>query len=78
MPVVSRDALGFYSVAWPLKLLQSKDSETSIWHARPFASIFLETSIWCHWMIKVKIFLAWALRLIKCCCLWLQHASENR
>jgi len=38
MPVSSGDSLCFSDIVWTLKLLASKHTQTSIWHARPFAS----------------------------------------
>ena len=40
MPIVSLMAWVFSGVTWTFKLLPSKYTETSIWHARPFASTF--------------------------------------
>jgi hypothetical protein len=40
MPIVSLDSLSFSGLAGTFKLLPSKHMETSIYHARPFASIF--------------------------------------
>ena len=36
------------------KLLASKHTETSVWHATPFTSVFLETSIWSLRTIQIK------------------------
>jgi hypothetical protein len=38
MPILSGDSLHFCDRVWILKLLASKHTQTSIWHARPFAS----------------------------------------
>jgi hypothetical protein len=40
MPFVALILLSFSGVLWTLNLLQSKHTETSIWHARPFARTF--------------------------------------
>jgi len=41
MPIIYIDVLSFCSLVWTFKLLPIKDAETSIWHARPLAIIFL-------------------------------------
>jgi len=40
MPIVSLDGLSFYGLAWILKLLSCKHTQTSIRYARPFTSKF--------------------------------------
>jgi len=40
MSVVYVDGLSFSGLMWTFKLLPSKHTETSIWHARPFSSTF--------------------------------------
>ena len=40
VPTVSRDKLSFSGLAQTFKLLSSKHTESSIWHARPFATTF--------------------------------------
>jgi len=40
VPVVSLDSLSFSGLACTNKLLPSKHTQTSIWHARPHASTF--------------------------------------
>jgi len=40
MSVVSLDSLRFCGLAWTCKLLPSKHTQTSIWHARLHASTF--------------------------------------
>jgi hypothetical protein len=45
-------------LGWTFKLLLSKHTEASIWHARPFVSTYLETSICSLMMWKKKIYYA--------------------
>jgi len=45
MIILSHDGLSFSGIAWKLMLPPNKDTETSIWHYRPFASMFEETSV---------------------------------
>jgi hypothetical protein len=40
IPVVSLDSLNFSGLSWTFKLLPGKHRYISIWHARPFASVF--------------------------------------
>ena len=37
---VSHDGLSFCDLAWTIHLLPRKHTQTTIWHARPFASTF--------------------------------------
>jgi len=40
MPNVSLGGLNSSDLAWMLELLWSKNTQTTVWHARPFASNF--------------------------------------
>jgi len=40
MLILSLDGLSFSGIAWKFKLLPNKDTETSIWHYKPFTSMF--------------------------------------
>jgi len=42
MPTVSHDGLGFSSLAWTFKLLQSNYIETSLRHTRPLSVHFID------------------------------------
>jgi hypothetical protein len=53
MPVVSFEGMSFSGFTWTFKLVSCEHPETSIWHAKPFDST-LETSIWSHWVIRLR------------------------
>lgn len=49
------DGLMFFGLAWMFKLLQSRQTETSVWHDRPFASTFLRPAYSLNRTIKVNV-----------------------
>jgi hypothetical protein len=54
MPIVSLAGFSFSGLAMNLNYYQVKHTETRICHARPFTSMFLETSLGSCRMIKVN------------------------
>jgi len=55
MSTVSPDGLSFCGFSGTyIKLLPSKHIETSVWHATPFTSVFLETNIWSLRTTQIK------------------------
>lgn len=53
MPVASLDGLSLSGLAWTFTLLPRKHTQTSLWHARPFASTFRDQHV-VSWKLKVE------------------------